>query len=77
MRPTKLALCIALPLSACQATTDAHRPPLTFSPFAHDAFEQYLEKLKPSLFVVSSDGRVFNYTWMVAPGPVRRGALIP
>ena len=66
MRPTILAFCIALPLSACQATLDAHRPPLAFSPFAHDAFEQYLAELKPILFVVSNDGRVVKYTYCPA-----------
>ena len=66
MRTLLLALCIVCPLSACQDTTRAQGPPPKFSPSTQALFEQYMEEINPTLFVVSTDGRAAWYTYCPA-----------
>lgn len=66
MRSLLLALCIALPLTACLDTTGAQGPPPKFSPGVQAHFEQYMRELNPSLFVVSEDGQTAFYTYCPA-----------
>ena len=60
MRYLLLALCIALPLSACQ---DTQGPPPTFAPNIQELFEEYMAEQNPELFVVSTDGQAAYYTY--------------
>ena len=66
MRYLLLALCIGLPLSACQDTTGAKGPPPTFSPGVQAYFEEYMSLANPLIFVVSTDGRAVSYRYCPA-----------
>ena len=52
---------VALLLGACQDTGGAQGPPPAFSPAVQAYFEQYMEKVNPTVFVVSTDGRSATY----------------
>ncbi len=58
MKNYLLALCLFIPLSACQTDGSVGRGPLKLAPEVQAHLDDYMEKSSPAVFVVSTDGNV-------------------
>ena len=63
MKRLLTALCVCVPLGACQTDSNAGSGPLTLTPDIQALFIQYKKETSPVAFAVSINGRSANYRY--------------
>ena len=63
MKSLILLVCVFVSLSACQNDGNVGSGPLTLAPNVQAGFDDYKNKSSPIVFVVSTDGRSYNYRY--------------
>ncbi len=63
MKRLLTALCVCVPLGACQTDSNAGSGPLTLTPNIQTFFIQYNREDRPAAFAVSVDGRSASYRY--------------